>query len=74
MGRLLKARSTYYDATSILVVEPGAMRDGVYAAIKEGFKHSLIEWDNKIFMQTLQGVIKLTWQIQSLIKDVLVWK
>jgi len=73
MGSLLKAGSTYYGVTSILIAEARVMRDSVCASIEEGFKHMVIEGDNKIVMQVLQGIIIGPWH-QSLIKDVTMWK
>jgi len=74
MGRLLKVGYAYYSVTSVLAAEARAMRDGVYVAVEAAFKHILIEGGNKIVMQALKGIIKVPRQIQSLIKDVLMWK
>ena len=65
----LQAGSTHYGTTSILVVEARAMRDVHYAAVQVGFHKIIVEDDNKIVIQVLQGKVKTLWQIQCIIRD-----
>jgi len=59
--RLIKAGAMYYGDTSILVVEVRALRDGFRLAIQAGFKHIVIEGNNKIVIQALKGKIQVPW-------------
>jgi len=45
-GKLLKAGSSYYGCTSIIVAEARALGDGVQEAYSVGFKKLIIEGDN----------------------------
>ena len=55
---------------SILVVETTAMRDGIKTTVDLGFKHIIIEGDNKLVIQSVQGEVKIPWQIQTIIDDI----
>ena len=46
------------------------MRDGIQAALATGCHNLLVEGDNKIVIQAVQGQIHIPWQIQNLIRDI----
>jgi len=52
------------------VAEARALRDGVRAVVEAGFKKVLIEGDNSIVIQALQGRFTVPWQIAGLLRDV----
>jgi len=58
------------EEASIIVVEATAMRGGVKEAIDMGFKHIIVEGDNKMVIQLIQGEVKVAWQIQLIIQDI----
>jgi len=49
--------------TSILVAEARALRDGLNLALQAGIHQLIIEGDNKIAIQALEGSIKIHWSI-----------
>jgi len=69
-GNLIKAGAAHYGDSNILVAEARALRDGVRAVVEAGFKKVLIEGDNSIVIQSLQGRVKVPWQIEGLLSDV----
>ena len=46
------------------------MHDGLYVAIYAGCHNIIVEGDNKIVIEALQGKVKTPWQIQRIIKDI----
>ena len=46
---------------SILAVEATIMRDGIKAAVDLEFKHIIVEGDNKLVIQSIQGEVKIPW-------------
>ena len=46
------------------------MRDGIQAALAAGYHNLLIEGDNRVVIQAIQGHIHIHWQIQTLIRDI----
>ena len=46
------------------------MRDGIQAALATGYHHLIVEGDNNIVIQAIQGQIHIPWQIQTLIRDI----
>ena len=48
---------------SILVAEAVVMRQGVYKAIQSEYQDIIVEEDNKIFIQAVQGEISVLWII-----------
>jgi len=46
------------------------MRDGIQAALVASYHHMLVEGDNKVVIQAIQGYIHIPWQIQTLIRDI----
>jgi len=69
-GNLIKAGAAHYGDATILVAEARALRDGVRAVVEAGFKKVVIEGDNAIVIQALQGRCKVPWQIEGLLRDV----
>jgi len=69
-GNLIQAGAAHYGDSPILVAEARALRDGVRTAVEAGFKKVFIEGDNAIVIHSLQGRIKVPWQIEGLIRDV----
>jgi len=47
-----------------------AMRDGIYAALKAGFRRLEVEGDNQVVLNAVQKVIQPPWQIATLIEDI----
>ena len=68
---LIQAEAFDLGATSILVPEATAMRNGLRPAVKAGFSNIHIEGDNKILIQAVQGCIQPPWEIQVLVQDIL---
>lgn len=50
------------------------MRDGFYAASQAGLHNIIIEGNNEIVIQALQGTTTSSWNIQSIIRDILIQK
>jgi len=46
------------------------MRDGLQAALALGCHNLIVEGDNQIVIQAIQGKIHIPWQIQTLIRDI----
>ena len=59
-----------YAASSILVAEGRALRDGIHATIMAGFSRLQIEGDNLIVIEALQGKPAIPWRINYIIQDV----
>ena len=62
-SRVLKAGLAHSGATMILVAKARAPWDGLYVAIQVGYRQLIVEGDNKIVIQTLQGNIQIIGQI-----------
>ena len=52
------------------MAEARALRDGLYAAVKAGIKHIIIEGDNATVIQAIKGTISTPWRIQTLVHDI----
>uniref|UniRef100_A0A7C9CL39 RNase H type-1 domain-containing protein n=1 Tax=Opuntia streptacantha TaxID=393608 RepID=A0A7C9CL39_OPUST len=72
-GNLIKAGAAHHGTSSILVAEARALGDGVRAVVETGFKRVLIEGDNAIVIQALQGLITVPWQIAGILHDVSIY-
>ena len=70
VGRFLQAGTRFLEGAPILVAEATAMRDGIQAALATGCRNLIVEGDNKIVIQAIQGQIHIPWQIQTLIRDI----
>ena len=70
VGRLLQAGTRFLEGAPILVAEATAMRDGIQAALATGCRHIIVEGDNKIVIQAIQGQSHIPWKIQLLIRDI----
>jgi len=70
VGRFLQAGTRFLEGAPILVAEATAMRDGIQAALATGCRHLIVEGDNKVVIQAIQGQIHIPWQIQPLIRDI----
>ena len=46
------------------------MRDGIQAVLAAGYRNLLVEGDNKVVIQVIQGHIHIPWQIQTLLSDI----
>ena len=68
--RFLQAGTRFLEGAPILVAEATAMRDGIQAALATGCRNLIVEGDNKIVIQAIQGQIHIPWQIQTLIRDI----
>ena len=69
-GRFIQAGTWFLEGAPILVVEAIAMRDGIQAALAAGYRNLLVEGNNKVVIQAVQGQIHIPWQIQTLICDI----
>ena len=69
-GHVLQAGAFPLGAASILVAEATALRNGLRAAVDAGFRKILIESDNQILIQAIQGFIQPPWEIQVLVQDI----
>jgi len=69
-GGFITAGSRFLEHASILVAEATAMRDGISAALKVGFRRIEVEGDNQIVLQAVQKQIHTPWQIAPILEDV----
>ena len=69
-GNLLRASSSYYNCSSIIVAEARALRDDVKEAYEAGYKKLIIEGDNMVIIRALLGTASTSWQIINILKDV----
>ena len=69
-GRFIQAGTRFLEGAPILVAEATAMRDGLQAALALGCHNLIVEGDNQIVIQAIQGQIHIPWQIQTLIRDI----
>ena len=67
---LIQAGAFPLGAASILVAEATALRNGLRAAVEAGFSKVIIEGDNQILIQAIQGLIQPPWEIQVLVQDI----
>ena len=69
-GHVLQAGAFPLGAASILVAEATALRNGLRAVVDAGFRKILIESDNQILIEAIQGFIQPPWEIQVLVQDI----
>ena len=69
-GASLLTGTSNYGASSIIVAEARALRDGVHTATEAGYRWLQIESDNLIVIEPLQGKSAIPWQINYVIQDV----
>ena len=53
-GRLLNTSSAHYGVTTILAAEARAVRDSLNTAIQAGYRHTIVEGDNKTDIHALE--------------------
>jgi len=53
-----------------LVAEAAAMRNGIKAAVHNGFQNIHVEGDNKTLIQALTDQIDVPWPIHTLVQDI----
>jgi len=53
-----------------LVAEATAMRNGIKAAVRLGFKNIHVEGNNQILIRAIKDQIEAPWQIQTLVQDI----
>ena len=71
--KLIKAGTTYYGQTFILVAETRALRDGIRSAIQGGYNKIETDGDNLIVIEALRDKFKVAWQIPNSMEDVRIW-
>jgi len=54
----------------ILITEATTMRNAIKAATNMGFKNIIVEGDNKIVIQSIQGEVQVPWRIQAIIQHI----
>ena len=69
-GSLIKAGAAPHGYTSIVVAEARALCDGLYEAVKAGFKQLVVEGDNTTVIQTIKGIIFMPWKINFIVRDI----
>jgi len=69
-GASLLTGASNYGASSIIVAEARALRDGVQAATRAGYRWLQVEGDNLTVIEALQGKSAIPWQINHIIQDV----
>ena len=69
-GAFIQAGTRFLEHAPILVAETMAMRDGIYAALKAGFRRLEVEGNNQVVIHAVQKVIQPPWQIASLLEDI----
>jgi len=55
MGKVLKVGAANYGLSSCLVAKAWALKDGVLLAVQAGYMELIIEGDNLVVIQALQG-------------------
>ena len=70
VGRFIQASAFNLGAASILVAEATAMRNGIKAAVRLGFKNIHVEGNNQILIRAIKDQIEAPWQIQTLVQDI----
>ena len=63
VGRFLQAGTRFLEGAPILVAKVIAMCDGIQVALATGCRHLIVEGDNKVVIQAIQGQIHIPWQI-----------
>ena len=71
VGDFIQVASFSLGATSVLVAEAIAMRNGLRVAIHAGYTNIQLEGRNQILIPAVQGRIQVPWGIQILIEDIL---
>ena len=56
------------------MTETRALYDGLNLTIQAGFDYLIMEGDNKIVIQAIEGKIYISWQIHYIMKDIQVWR
>jgi len=69
-GQFIQALAFNLGASSVLVAEATAMRNGIKVAVQSGFTNIQIENDNSILIQPVQGHIETPWKIHVLLQDI----
>jgi len=72
-GNIIRAGSTHYNYTSIILEKVRVLRDGVQVEHTSGFKNFIIEVDNLVIIKALLGMTSTPWQISNIIRDVRYW-
>ena len=70
VGRFIQAGTRFLEGAPILVAEATAMRDGIQSTLVAGYRNLLVEGDNKVVIQAIQGHIHISWQIHTLLRDI----
>ena len=55
VGRFIQAGTRFLEDAPIIVAEATAMRDGIQAALATGCRNLIVEGDNRIVIQAIQG-------------------
>ena len=69
-GKVLKVGAANYGLSSCLVTEGRALKDGFLLAVQAGYMELIIEGDNLVVIQALQGKIPVPWKIANIITDI----
>jgi len=74
IGRVLKVGSAHYGVGTILVAERQRYCEMVFMQQSKWTTNFIVEDNNTMVIQTLEGKIQITWQIHNIINDILTWK
>jgi len=69
-GKFIQASTFKLGASSVLVAEATAMRNGIKVAIQAGFANVHIEEDNNFLIQAVLGRVQIPWEIQVFVQDI----
>ena len=64
------AGSRFMENAPILVTEATAMRDGINAALQNGYRKIQVEGDNQIVIRAIQKQIHTHWHIAPILHDI----
>jgi len=70
LGGFIKGGSRFLEHASILVAEATTMRDGIRAALQDGFRRIEVEGDNQVVLKAVQKQIHAPWQITPILEDI----
>ena len=72
-GKFIQTFAFNLGASSVLIAEVTAMRNGLQVGVRTGYPNIHIEWDNKVLIHAVQRWIHRPWEIQILVQDILAY-
>ena len=66
----IQAEVQFFEGASILVAEATILCDGIRGTLAGGYHCLIVEGENRVVIQMVQGHIHFLWHIQTLLQDV----